>query len=282
MGSTHIEIITVVRNDPEGLIRTIESVHEQSYESVRHIIIDGASNDEKTSDILNLYKDKVGLIVSEPDKGIYDAMNKGMSYAKEDSFIIFLNAGDVFADNDGLLIIAKEAEGDTEAVYGNILVKDADNKLVSQKARKFDFAHLLSFGTGVLCHQAFFIKKSLAPKYNLDYKLKAELDWYFEILEQHPNLKINHVDHSVVIFAVGGAGYQNFIKSRLEWLRVVRRRYGLRAISDSGLFLYLMKNSSYRYPWIERVPLNLQLFKGIALIFKAITRPLEPVKIRKR
>ena len=281
MGAIDIEVITVVRNDPDGLTRTIESVRQQSYANVNQIVIDGASNDDRTPKVLEKYASIVGLIVSEPDEGIYDAMNKGMSYAKDESYIVFLNAGDIFADNDSLSQIIQGVPSSADAFYGNIYVKESDDRLVRHAARKFDFDTLLSFGTGVVCHQAFFIKKSFAPEYNKAYQLKAELDWYFEILEQKPDLQIAHIDRAVVIFDKGGAGYQKFITNRLEWLRVVRRRYGLRAISDSGLLLYLLKNSKYRYPWVERIPLYLQFFQGIALLFKLLTRPLAPAKLPK-
>jgi len=96
-----ISIITVVKNDASNIKKTIQSVLNQSYSHIQYIIIDGSSTDG-TLDIINEFKDKIDTITSEPDRGIYDAMNKGIHHAQGE-WIFFLNSGDVFFNDDVLL-----------------------------------------------------------------------------------------------------------------------------------------------------------------------------------
>ena len=100
MTTTKVSIITVVYNDVKNIRSTIESYLSQSYDNKEYIIIDGGSNDG-TMDIVNLYRDRIDVVVSEPDKGIYDAMNKGIKRATG-NWIGILNSGDTFVSTDTL------------------------------------------------------------------------------------------------------------------------------------------------------------------------------------
>jgi len=270
--SPEISVITVVRNDPEGLRKTIESVSGQTYPTIRQIVIDGASTDRHTLAVLEEYSSRLGHWISEPDKNVYDAMNKGMAHASPDSFIVFLNAGDVFYDEASLSTIMAEVPNDADAFYSDIYIQEQDKSLAVHPARGFDLETVLRFGTGALCHQAFFIKRSLAPAYDIKYRLKAELDWYFKILEKKPKIRAVHVPKPAIIFVKGGLGYQQFIRNRMEWIRVVKDRYGYSKVAEYDLVLYLLKNAKYRYAWLQKIPLTLQAFQCINLVFKGFVK----------
>jgi len=262
-----IIVITVVINDPCGLRRTINSVNEQTYEDCKQIVIDGGSTDDETIALIKQYEDTFVYCVSESDAGIYDAMNKAMRYASDDSYIVFMNAGDTFAASSAVENVIKRLSPSTDAFYGDIYVRGEGGALIMHQAKSFDLDTLLRYGTGAVCHQAFFIKRSLAPKYDIRYTYKAELNWYFDILQANSHIKIQHIPEPVVIFQKGGLGYQHFIRNRIEWIRVIKNRFGWRTVAQYDLILYLLKNAKYRYSWLERVPLHLQLFKSVNFIF---------------
>ena len=92
-----VSVITVVRNDKEHIEATINSLFAQDYPNIEYIVIDGASTDG-TYEILNRYRDRIDILISEPDNGIYDAMNKGVMLAKGD-YVGFLNSGDEYANS---------------------------------------------------------------------------------------------------------------------------------------------------------------------------------------
>ena len=117
-----VSIITVCYNSAKTIKRTIKSVAEQDYEEIEYIIIDGGSTDG-TLDIIDRYKDKISVLVSEPDEGIYDAMNKGIARATGD-IIGFMNSDDWYAD--GAIVAIAEAFKKTEAeiVYGKTIISE--------------------------------------------------------------------------------------------------------------------------------------------------------------
>lgn len=114
-----ISIVTISYNRGYEIERTIESVINQTYENIEYIIIDGASTDN-TIDIINNYRDHVDCLISEPDKGIYDAMNKGISHASGD-YIMFINAGDALYDNNTITNFVAKIEPDAVIAYGTCI-----------------------------------------------------------------------------------------------------------------------------------------------------------------
>ena len=247
-----ISIITVTLNNGPGLERTIQSVKCQTFKSYEHIIIDGGSKDE-TLAIINKYSDSIALWISEPDDGIYDAMNKGMSMAKG-KYLNFLNAGDTYLDKLTLekLFAAKNSE-EYDIIYGNIIVLENRNDgSYLQKARSFNKLQLLKYGTGVLCHQAMFVKRSIAPGYDKSWRFKAELNWYFDIVDSTPDLKTLHIDIPVVYYSLGGYGQVHFWTNQVEWFNIVIKRYGWIQIIQYSLPLKLLLKLPYRYKWIRK------------------------------
>ena len=173
-----LSIITINLNNADGLRKTIESVVSQTFTNFEYLVIDGGSTDGSV-DVIKQYADKITYWVSEKDKGIYNAMNKGILQAKGE-YCLFLNSGDWLADNRILEKISPEL--DEDIVYGNwYQVFDEHN------IRKEFFPKIVSFEFLTyeysLPHQASFIKRSLFKHFELyDEKLKMVSDWKFYLL----------------------------------------------------------------------------------------------------
>ena len=158
-----VTVITVCYNAREMLLRTMNSVWAQTYKHVEYVIVDGASTDG-TLELLEEYGDRIDHWVSESDKGIYDAMNKGVSMAKG-KWVIFMNAGDCFADNhvlENVFSVPRQAD----VIYGDV-VKGG----VVKKASSPRNAHRMFF-----CHQSVFVKiESLkAFPFDISHKMSAD------------------------------------------------------------------------------------------------------------
>ena len=172
---TKISIITINYNDKNGLCRTIDSVLNQTYKDYEYIVIDGNSNDG-SKEILKNHDLDIDYWVSEPDSGIYNAMNKGIRVAKGE-YLLFLNSGDYLCDCDTIQRVANEIDGSKDLYYGNAIYKRGtnDEKVVFPEKLTFLF-----FTHNSLCHQTSFIRKSLFEKffyYNEDFKIIS--DWEF-------------------------------------------------------------------------------------------------------
>lgn len=179
---TKLSIITINRNNAEGLRKTIESVVSQTYIDFEYIIIDGASTDESV-DVIKEYADKITFWVSEPDKGIYNAMNKGIMKAKGE-YLLFLNSGDWLVDKDVIHSILDENHedilvGNVYFVYKNEMLANNYIGIYSNDHAETNISSLdLIFG--VLPHNACFFKKKLFDLYGLyDESLKIVSDWKF-------------------------------------------------------------------------------------------------------
>ena len=151
----NISVITINYNDKLGLEKTIKSVTNQTLRNFEYIIIDGGSNDGG-GEVIEQYKDKIDYWISEPDKGIYNAMNKGIRNATGD-FVIFLNSGDIFHDNQVLFKIDSLICNDFDIYYGDIIVKKTNSQRLKKYPDQLSFSY---FYTNALCHQACFIKRA--------------------------------------------------------------------------------------------------------------------------
>lgn len=178
-------IITVCYNSADNLERTIASVDSQTYGSYEHIIVDGASSDRTSKVLADSEKDN-RIILSEPDKGVYDAMNKGIGLASGEYFI-FLNAGDRFHAADTLQIYADSINANDKPgiVYGQTILVDENNNYIAPRhlkaPRKLSYS---SFSRGMLvCHQSMAVLKRIAPLYNTKYKFSADYEWSLRCLQ---------------------------------------------------------------------------------------------------
>lgn len=168
-----ISVITVVFNNIEGIETTIKSVLGQGYKYIQYIIIDGGSTDG-TVDVIKKYEKKLFYWVTEPDKGIYDAMNKGISVATG-SWMIFMNSGDRFA-NDSIIQSVFKVSYDEDILYGDAVIEYVYFQTLFRK-------HPLKsmWKKSPFCHQATFIKGTLMRewKYDLQYKIGGDHDFFF-------------------------------------------------------------------------------------------------------
>lgn len=228
-----ITIITVVFNNPKLLKKTIFSVNSQTFKNKEYIIIDGNSG-YKNIRILKKYDHFIDQWVTEPDKGIYDAMNKGIKRSRGE-WIIFLNAGDEFYSKNVLKNIFFKKNYMADLIYGDAIV--VNNNQYLQKAKQFSYLNLFFWSTRVVCHQSIFAKKKLLnQKFNTKYKLKAELDWYFVILKK--TKKICYLNKPVSKYLEGGLSSKNFYLESRETIQVLTKHNILLSMLYLPVFIF--------------------------------------------
>lgn len=221
-------VITVTYNAGKVLEDTILSVISQTYHHVEYIIIDGGSKDNTLS-LVDKYRTNIHVLVSEPDKGLYDAMNKGMALATGD-YLCFLNAGDSFHEDDTLQQIVHsmiESAQLPDVVYGETALVDSRRHFV--RMRRLATPEVLtwkSFKKGMLvCHQAFIAKRTLSEPYDLQYRFSADFDWCIRVMKKAHSL---HNTHLVLIdYLDEGMTTQNRKASLKERFRIMANHYGL-------------------------------------------------------
>ncbi len=230
-------IITVTWNAAAVIKPTLDSVQRQTSSDYEMLIIDGASTDE-TLDIVRQASIASLRVFSEPDKGLYDAMNKGISRARG-RYLIFLNAGDAFADDAVLARMALLATGNPGVIYGQTQLVDSHRNVVGKRhltAPKRLTAD--SFLNGmVVCHQAFVARRDLVPQYDLQYRLSADYDWCIKVLRQS-QLNAYAGKAPVISYLADGMTTRHHRASLWERYRIMCRHYGtLRAILSHLSFI---------------------------------------------
>lgn len=189
-------IITITYNASQWLERTVLSVLSQSYANIEYIIIDGASTDG-TVDIIKQYASGLSYWVSEPDKGLYDAMNKGLKQATGD-YVWFINAGDTLSTSDTVQRMATvlgKKKRLPDVVYGETMIVDGEGKSLGMRRLKApEKLTWKSFRMGMLvCHQSFISKREIAPLYNTEYQLTADFDWCIQCLKRAERVYNTHM-----------------------------------------------------------------------------------------
>ncbi len=174
-----ISVVTVCYNAKDTIEKTILSVINQTYDNVEYIIVDGASTDG-TVDIIKKYGNCIARWVSEPDSGIYDAMNKGLRCATGD-YLNFMNAGDTFYDNDVICEVARNVGHDIDVIFGDVAFV-IDNLLYVNRAVPF-YNHLPLHHSMGFNHQSTFVRTQLAKKleFDLRYELAADYNMIISI-----------------------------------------------------------------------------------------------------
>lgn len=221
-------IITVTYNASPVIGPTLDSVLSQVYMNYEYILVDGGSSDD-TVTVAKASGLDFAHIISEPDKGIYDAMNKGMALATGD-YLCFLNAGDAFYAPDTLQTIVDAIAGETElpgVLYGETAEVDCERNFV--RMRRLQAPEVLtwrSFKDGMLvCHQAFYARRDIAPMYDLKYRLSSDVDWCIKVMKRAKKMvKVNAV---VVNYLQNGLSLRYHHKSLVERFKVMCRHYGL-------------------------------------------------------
>lgn len=185
--SPKFTIITITYNAARWLERTVVSILSQSYPNIEYLIIDGGSKDG-TVDIIKQYAPGIAYWISEPDKGLYDAMNKGLKQATGD-YVWFINAGDTLQSAATVQRIAMKIGKRAslpDVIYGETSIVDAEGKPLGMRRLKAPKQLTWkSFRMGMLvCHQSFITKRTIAPEYDLQYRLSADYDWCIRCLKQ--------------------------------------------------------------------------------------------------
>lgn len=219
-----LSIITINYNNSDGLRKTIESVENQTSKEYEYIVIDGGSSDGSV-DVIKKHGDLIDYWVSEPDKGIYNAMNKGIDVAKGD-YCIFMNSGDCFYSNRVLEDVISLLDG-TGIIVGDTLL--SDGKI--QTARKY--ITLKTLYADSICHQSAFILSSLLKKYHYDETLKIVSDWKFFlqtlILD---NCSYKRIDICVSIYDINGVTYNQWYLYLQEKQSVLQKMFPQRVLKD--------------------------------------------------
>lgn len=231
MQDPKISIITVVFNAQNTIERCINSVLEQRFKNFEYIIIDGGSADD-TRKIINNYRGSINVFISEPDRGIYDAMNKGISLATGD-VIGILNADDFFADDDVLHNIAKVfAEQDVPILYGDLDYVDANNKII-RKWRSGKYRKGMFNWGWMPPHPTFYCKKSLFDNlggYKLDYGSAGDYELMLRFVHLN-NIDTYYLNKVLIKMAVGGVSNKSLSN------RVQAMGFDLKAMKDNNILL---------------------------------------------
>lgn len=232
-------VITVTYNAAPVLQRTLDSVARQSYRHLEHLIIDGASKDDTVA-IAHRYaegRDYPVTVFSAPDKGIYDAMNRGLERAGGD-YVVFLNAGDVLHAPDTLqtvqeAVVGQMAEVRPAVAYGDTAIVDGQgNFLRMRRLRPPHYLTWRSFRWGMLvCHQSFYVRTDLARQYHYDlqYRHSADVDWCIRVMKEAETRRLPIVNSHAILsdFMAGGNTKQHHRASLRERFTVMRSHYGL-------------------------------------------------------
>ena len=213
-----LSVITICYNE-KHIERTCESIINQTNQDFEWVVIDGGSTD-KTLDILNKYKKRINVFVSEPDKGVYNAMNKGINLAKGE-YLNFMNGGDEFADNDVIAQFYNHIKylGDSDVIYGNNL------DILEEKSQKITYPAQLDkmfFLQKNLNHQSCFIKRNLFSAYGLyneNYSIIS--DWEKFLIFKIHNCTFSYMDDvTVAKFYKGGISSSDKLQKELETMRL--------------------------------------------------------------
>lgn len=220
-------IITATYNAGPTLGRTLDSIDSQTFTDYEHIIVDGASRDN-TLEIAGAHPSPHRRVVSEPDNGIYDAMNKGIGYTSG-RYLIFLNAGDKFHDTGTLQLLADTIAANNKPgiVYGQTNIVDNDGAYIGPRHLSAPGQLTLqSFADGMLvCHQAFVALRRITGYYNLKYRFSADYDWCIRCL-QHSRKNVGLADTVIIDYLSEGVTTRNHKASLRERFWIMAYYYG--------------------------------------------------------
>ncbi|WP_308238774.1 glycosyltransferase family 2 protein [uncultured Prevotella sp.] len=248
-------ILTCTYNAGSVLQRTLDSILNQTWVQIEHIIVDGASKDN-TMALVNAYRQRNTeedtqhdiVVSSEPDRGLYDAMNKALKKATGD-YVVFLNAGDVLPNEKTLEDISNDvnerSDGLLPAVlYGNTNIVDNNGNLLRpRRLSPPENLNWRSFRHGMLvCHQAFYVRTDIAKAepYDLRYRFSADVDWCIRVMKHadKEGLPLLQIPEVVINYLDGGMTNKNHRASLIERFRVMRRHYG--PITTIGMHIWFV------------------------------------------
>lgn len=228
--ASKFSIITIVYNGESVIEGTMQSVLNQTFPDYEYIIIDGASKDSTVSLIQDFVQNTPLSIkwISEPDKGLYDAMNKGLRLATGD-FVLFLNAGDWLFEPTTLEKLAAAATPTTDILYGETMLVDEQRKHIGtrtnitvQKLPEKLTWRSMRLGM-VVCHQSFLPARKIAPPY-IEQNLAADIDWVIKCLKNGEN--VTHTHTIVSEYLMGGVSKKQHQQSLKDRYAVLKTHFG--------------------------------------------------------
>ena len=223
MTNTHhkISIISICYNCKNEMERTIKSVISQTYSNIEYVVIDGGFTDG-TAEIIAKYSSDISIFVSEKDKGIYDAMNKGLKLSSG-NYVWFINGGDTVFDENTVANIMSKCN-DEDIIYGDCMFFDENGNDIDLRTNilKKDLPSRLNkytffYGSNI-SHQSFIAKKDLAPQFNIALNQVADLDWMIEIMKASKSSLL--INAPISRFLAGGT-------STLNWKTAMKQRFQL-------------------------------------------------------
>ena len=232
-----ISVITVVYNSESLLERTIDSIKTQDFDDFEYLVIDGGSTDGSL-EIIKQNQDAISHWISEPDKGIYDAMNKAVGMAKG-QYLNFMNAGDYFHDTECLKKVSTKLQNQAcDILYGNVVKQSSeDTPFYYEKGQ--ELTNKSFFLGNPMCHQAMFIRRSLFDKskvglYDLSFKAGAFYEWLAKYYAYRSSLdEIVYLNEKIAVYLDGGFSFKAKRQIDIDRLRSVRTHFP---------FHYVLKN----------------------------------------
>lgn len=273
-----LSIITINRNNDVGLEKTLQSVASQTYKKFEYIIIDGASTDG-SAEVIKKYEAEFAHLkwVSEPDAGIYNAMNKGIRIASGD-YIQILNSGDCLASDDVTerMLTALDRTGHPSILYGNMVKCFPDGRKLKDKSFAGQEITLLGMYTGTLNHDPTYIRRALFEKYGYydeSLKIVSDWKWYLQVVVLNGE-KPQYVDVDVTLFDMSGISETNKDLDRAERKKVLERLFPKAVLADYERYAFPMEQ-------IQRLQLHPWAYKIVWLLERSLFK-LEKAKRKKQ
>lgn len=246
-----VSIITVAYNSESTIEDTIQSVINQSYADIEYIIVDGQSSDA-TDTIIKKYKEQISTYVSEPDRGIYDAMNKGVALATGD-VIGILNSDDFYMNNDVISDVVAMFDEQVDAVYADLIYVDTMDTNKVKRTWESGYYHSGAFRKGWMPpHPTFFVRKQVYEKYGsytLELRSAADYEFMLRVIEKH-KISIAYLPKTIVKMRIGGESNASF-KNRLRANREDKKAWKMNGFKP-GLFTFIRKPLSKLKQFVKR------------------------------
>ncbi len=255
-----LSIITINRNNADGLVKTMRSVAAQIGEDFEYVVIDGASTDGSV-EVIRSFGDSLGerlKWISEPDKGIYCAMNKGIQMATGD-YLQFLNSGDSLVSDDLTMRMteALKSKGYPSILYGNMLKDMPGGKAMRDRCFAGRDISFLGFYTGSLNHSSAYIRRSLFNQYGMydeGFKIVSDWKWFLQAIILGGEKPV-YVDMDVTLFDMNGISEKNKALGKTERRRVLNELIPSPILVDYdrwALSINRMRRLE-RHPWANRI-----------------------------
>lgn len=227
-----ITVVTVCYNAEATIEKTVDSVLRQTYRNIEYLIIDGKSTDQTLIKLDKYLNDNRIILISEKDKGLYNAMNKALDIASGE-YIIYMNSGDVFYDNGVIKDMVPNLDADL--VYGNVVRKKNSGDELEKYHGKFKLMFLLLIGR-MMSHQSLFVKTQVMKKFRFDEAYKICADYNFVVRAQKEKCKTKYIDRTVsVVENISG------ISSQIENLDVMRKEDDRSLREYFPIWYYILK-----------------------------------------